>query len=101
MQTWRTCNIAWQFTDASHTKAYFWADAGERKRTYKLAQGAKTFQPKKRLTGYEARYELAQDDQTKEALTEFVSQLLYAGWEELLDKGLHWWNRSFRQEVIA
>ena len=101
MVTRSTCNIAWQFTDATHTTAFFWADAGERKRAYKLAQGDKTFRPQRRRTGYEARYVLAQDEQTMEAFDEFVSQLLHAGWEELLEKGSYWWNRSFRHAIVV
>ncbi len=101
MATWRTCTIAWQFTDPSHSAAVFWADAGEPTRTHKLAQGSKTFQPQRKLTGYEASYVLTKNEQTIEALDEIVSHLLQAGWEELGEAGLHWWNRSFRQEVAA
>lgn len=101
MATWKTCTIAWQFTDPSHTAAVFWADAGERTRAHKLAQGDKTFQPKRRLTGYEASYALTQNEQTREALDEIVSQLRQAGWEEFGEAGMYWWNRSFRQEVTA
>jgi hypothetical protein len=101
MQTWSTCHIAWQFTDATHTTAVFWADAGERKGAYKMAQGEKTFRPRRKNTGYEASYELAQDEQTVEALNAFVSQLLQGGWEELLEEGFYWWNRSFHHVVTA
>lgn len=101
MATWRTCTIAWQFTDASHTAAVFWADAGESNRMHKLAQGDKTFQPQRRLTGYEANYVLTQNEQTMEALDEIVSHLRQTGWEELSETGTYWWNRSFRQEVGA
>jgi hypothetical protein len=66
-----------------------------------LAQGDKTFQPKRKLTGYEASYELTQDEQTLQALQQFVAQLLGSGWEEVPDERLHWWNRSFRREVVA
>lgn len=99
MATWRTCTIAWQFTDPSHTAAVFWADAGERTPVHKLAQGGMTFQLKRKLTGYEANYILMQNEQTKDALDEIVSHLLQAGWEELSETGMYWWNRSFRQEV--
>jgi len=99
METWRMCSIAWLFTDASHTSAFFWADARERKRAYKLAQGDMRFQPTRKRTGYELTYELRQDEQTSEALTQFVSQLLRSGWEPLPEEGLYWWNRSFRREA--
>jgi hypothetical protein len=45
METWRMCSIVWLFTDASQTSAFFWADALERTRSYKLAQGNMRFQP--------------------------------------------------------
>lgn len=101
MAIWRTCTIAWQFTDPSHSAAVFWVDAGERTHTHRLAQGSKIFQPKRTLTGYEASYVLTQNEQTMEALDEIVTHLVQAGWEELGDRGLYWWNRSFRQEVAA
>lgn len=99
MATWRTCTIAWQLTDPSLTAAVFWADAGERTCVHKLAQGSKTFQPKRRFTGYEANYVLTQNEQTMVALDEIVSQLRQAGWENPSETRMYWWNRSFHQEV--